>query len=293
MYLGQRDVLNEYRGQTPLHRSARHASDAGLFAKIPLGEGASSSVVDEDGQTPLLVAFKHERKETIQLLLDVGVLKCLLEYTPGVLLWAAKMGYFNVVERLIEKGVDPDEETDMAGNTALIFATKAGREGLLRLIISKSKALDRRNNSGQTPLLAAAWGGSVESMHILLDKKNGLDPPGRHGLTALMHATRNPRGEVFALVLSQSSDIDCLDHNHKTALHHAIENGNIEAVELLLERTSALNWTDNNGHTPLFGRSDLPALRHCAAPAGQRSQCRRPRSNQSDGPGLCHETKRP
>lgn len=240
------------RGQTPMHRAVRHASCAALIAKILLDAGAAPSVIDKDHRTPLHLAFKYGREEAIQLLLNVGVLNCQLEYTPGLLLYAAKMGYASIVERLLEKGIDPDGETDEAGNTALMFATKAGREGLLRLLLSKSKALNRRNNSGQTPLLSAAWGGSVESMHILLDRKNSLDSPGRHGLTALMHATRNPHAEVFALVLNRSCDVDQVDHNHQTALHHAVQNGNIQAVDLLLKVTSAVDWTDKKGNTALL-----------------------------------------
>jgi ankyrin repeat protein len=240
------------RGQTPMHRAVKHASCAGLIAKILLDEGAAPSVVDKDHRTPLHLAFKYGREEAIQLLLNAGVLDCQLEYTPGLLLYAAKMGYASVVERLLEEGVDPDVETDEAGNTALMFATKAGREGLLGLLLSKSNAPDRRNNSGQTPLLSAAWGGSVESMQILLDRKNSLDSPGRHGLTALMHATRNPHAEVFGLVLDRSSDVDRLDHNHQTALHHAAQNGHVQAVDLLLNVTSAVNWADKKGNTPLL-----------------------------------------
>ncbi len=65
--------------------------------------------------------------------------------------------------RVCDEGVLEDpvgfghvDGTDEEGNTALMFASAGGHEQLVRFLLRKGAAVDRRNHYGWTPLMQAA-----------------------------------------------------------------------------------------------------------------------------------------
>jgi len=197
------------------------------------------------------------------------------------LIWAARYGWEQVVELLLEqKDTQPDMSDLRYGRTALSWAAGSGHAGVVRLFLCRrfvnpgsigrrwGKAPrvmsllfgrnyinpDRPDCSGQTPLSWAARTGHDEVVELLLEREDvSPDRPDNGGQTPLSWATRNGHDGAAGLLLERG-DVgpDRPDNYGRTPLSWAARNGCDGAVRLLLERQEvAPNMPDNDGQTPL------------------------------------------
>ncbi|KAJ3611736.1 hypothetical protein NHX12_021750 [Muraenolepis orangiensis] len=106
----------------------------------------------------------------------------------------------------------PVDCTDEEGNTALQFTAASGHEALVRFLLRRGAAVDRRNHYGWTALMQAARFGHVNVAHILLE--NGADINGRNrlGASVLSMASRGGHAHVVRLLLEGGAYIDHYDH---------------------------------------------------------------------------------
>ncbi|KAF3203746.1 hypothetical protein TWF679_010099 [Orbilia oligospora] len=159
-------------GDTPIIQAARHETPA--IIKLLVSKGANINATDNSGCTPLLMAAVHNNEAVIRFLVEKGAA---LEDSDGLgctpLCWAARNGFRPAVQFLMEVGANL-EARDNDGCTPLSLAILYGGIGAVKALIDGGANLEARDNEGHTPLfLAIEWGKELIKK-LLLEK--GVDP---------------------------------------------------------------------------------------------------------------------
>jgi len=116
---------------TPLMRAAQNGFVD--VVQVLLNSGADVNVVDKGGYTPLMVAAGDNRAGMIDLLVRHGARLNEQDQTAGwtALIWAAKEGHLNSVDRLLIAGADKTLK-DRQGRSALDWAQVKGHDEVVR-----------------------------------------------------------------------------------------------------------------------------------------------------------------
>lgn len=139
-----------------------------------------------------------------------------MDFERGI--WAAaRDGDEPRVRQLLDRRGEPGQ-TDLAGYTALHYASRNGHLGVCRLLLQRGARCDARTPGGATPLHRASFCGHVAVARLLL--AHGADPAAADG-------------------------------DGRTSLHKAAEQGHRELCELLLQHSPALaTIADAKGRRP-------------------------------------------
>ena len=81
---------------------------------------------------------------------------------------AAVKGHKDIVEMLLDAGIDPDRE-DGGDQTPLMFAAGNGRVGIVKLLLEAGANPNRADDTGTTPLHKASYFGQKEIAQMLID----------------------------------------------------------------------------------------------------------------------------
>ena len=123
--------------------------------------------------TPLHYAFSNEKK-MLELIvnedksINLKTFATSIKNTP--LHFATKYGKSDVVEYLIEKGVNINAKNN-AKETPLHFAAKHGKTDVAKVLIDKNCLLDIKNNNGLTAQELAKTEGHKEIVKLILEKQ--------------------------------------------------------------------------------------------------------------------------
>ena len=177
---------------------------------------------------------------------------------------AAQEGHGEVVELLLQAGVDPDSQHGSCPS-ALQCAVLKGEFAICKLLISISGVkINLADLNGRTPLSYAAEKGYEAIVKLFLKRKDVLaDLADKDGVPPLSYAAREGHRAIVDLLLSRQD----VRSNPKTAmasrpLSYAARGGRVDIVKLLLEKR-------NHGFDGPAGTKGLPdsqtALSHAAA----------------------------
>ncbi|GAA6023157.1 hypothetical protein JCM11491_003282 [Sporobolomyces phaffii] len=182
---------------------------------------------------------------------------------------AANAGRLDVVEWLLEQGVEKDISRDAAGETVLHCAAAKGFVEILALYLDQFQfVVDWANSKGMTPLHTAAMRGELESAQILIE----------HG-----------------------ADINAPDLQGSTPLHYALSYGKLSVVKMLVEHDCETDLKNNQGFSAsdfAYSFSAADALKvyirihQDALKAARASRSRRPRNPRVDS-GASSSSRKP
>ncbi|KAK9325496.1 GDPD-domain-containing protein [Lipomyces orientalis] len=174
--------------RSPLHYAAQYGMRLKwqLFDALP-GLDAPEWV-DAEGLTPFHLAVIGKHPKT---------LKVLLTATRGIpprdssqlVSLAAKSNYADIIQLLIEAGLDVDYADDVLGETALYVAAKFGHSESAEMLLKHGANTEIAENTyGWTPLFVAAIYGYSAVVDLLLANGSDADKNDGSGWTAAEHA---------------------------------------------------------------------------------------------------------
>jgi len=217
------------------------SAESDLFAAIKAGESdrvkamvsADPALVDsrsETGDSAILTAVYHRRKDIVDLLVargamltlheacaagEVDRLERLLAFDPDVnafshdgwtpLHLAAFFGRTGIVERLLALGADARARSQNTnGNTALHAALAGNHHIVAGLLIGGGAEVNAEDAEGWRPIHLAAASGNVHSLQALLTEGADVHVTNRTGATPLDLARKGNHREAEALLMRHS-----------------------------------------------------------------------------------------
>ena len=147
---------------------------------------------------------------------------------------AARVGDLDEVRRLIGEGVKTDE-TNRAGQTALMLAARGNRQDLIIYLLDRGASLEAQNRNGATALHEAAEAGRSSNVTLLLSRGAPVDSPSRALNTPLWMAAAAGRREVVDLLIGKGAQVDRPNVVGVTPLMIAASNGHADVVQTLLD----------------------------------------------------------
>ena len=193
--------------------------------------------------TALNYASVNGYRKMVELLIEKGA-DVNQEDVEGytALMLASREGYKKIVELLLENGADVNVKGyDMHDNvTALHYASKRGDEEIVKLLIEKGANVNSKDLDDYTALHIVSLNGHDEIVKLLIEKGADVNAKTDQDETALMYASEDGYKEIVKLLLENGADVN-IETQLGTALHKAAKYGHKEIVELLIEKGADVN----------------------------------------------------
>jgi len=217
-------------------------------------EGCNINQRDCMGYTPLMWAAWRGNEGVAGMLLMRGDVSPDRSACGG---WAVPQRALCWSERLVGYRLVPEYANfHDGGQTALILASSSGREGVVRLLLTRGDVIpDKPDNNGRTALWWASYFENEEVLKLLLARDDvNPDKSDSYGRTPLWWASYFESEGVLGLLLARDDvNPDKSDNYGRTALWWAAFLGNERVVRLLLARDDVNpNKSANDGTTALF-----------------------------------------
>ncbi|XP_071689648.1 potassium channel AKT1-like [Rutidosis leptorrhynchoides] len=166
---------------------------------------------------------------------------------PLSLCFATLRGDDLLLQKLLKKGLDPNE-SDNNGRTPLHIAASKGSENCVLLLLDYGADPNCSDSEGNVPLWEAMIGNHERVVRILADNGANLSS-GDAGLFSCIAAEKNDLN-LIKKIIRHGGDITRSRNDGSTALHLAVCEGNVEMVKFLLEHGANIDQQDNQGWTP-------------------------------------------
>ena len=252
--------------------------------QLLLNSGADTEVSNDKGSTALYWAIRYEFPKTVAILLQKGhanpntkrklglvapiiitsaygnaeILSLLLNHRDidmnvrirggeMAVHHAAREGCSDVLDMLIKRGANPDEQ-DEIGDTPLLLAAKNGHVDIVQELIRKGVNVNHRNHEGHD-----AWYYAIEDeddnslLQSLISATRGQEKEWRQPLCIAAANGRIPKVEF---ILKMYIDPMSADLEGNTFLHHAAMANQYQVIETF-NSTISINVQNNRGNTPL------------------------------------------
>jgi len=172
--------------------------------------------------------LKQTNRELVKSLLISGPEKTIIE--------ASKTGHEEIVNVLIEKGVDVNTK-DEYGFTPLSYAALKGHEEVVDQLIENGADVNIKNDWGGTALAQAVFFGHIEIAKVLIDNGADLDVK-IHGKPLVKFATKNGYEELVDYLIENGIDAE----NHNEAARSGAQPKNDEEVHDIRVDSRTKNW---------------------------------------------------
>jgi len=123
--------------------------------------------------------------------------------------------------RQASAGANAEARTEK-GATALMFAARDGRPGIIRTLLAAGAAVNAVDNNGETALMWAVDEGCISTVRLLLQAGAAVNARSDGGLTALHWAAWGGHAEVAAALIGHGGDMTATDRWGQTPLDLAV-----------------------------------------------------------------------
>ena len=243
-------------GTSAIHWAVE-AGNVALVAEL-IAAGANPETRTRYGVTPLTLAVENGNAETVLLLLEAAANPDTLDNAgQSVLMLASQSGVLAMVTALIEAGADVDTRDEHFGQTALMFAVRAGHRDIAEYLLLQGADPNVRTDIGETPRWVApnsqrGFGFGVGIIRGGTPADRGRREPIPGGMTPLLYAARHGHTDIASLLLDHGADVHISEANEISPLLMAVENNQVETAKFLIEQGADLNQQDWYGRTPLW-----------------------------------------
>ncbi|KAD5317752.1 hypothetical protein E3N88_17698 [Mikania micrantha] len=165
---------------------------------------------------------------------------------PLSLCFATRRGDDLLLQKLLKKGLDPNE-SDNNGRTALHIAASQGRENCALLLLDYGADPNCTDSDGNVPLWEAILGNHETVIKVLADNGATLSS-GDVGQFSCIAAEQNNLS-LLEQITRHGGDVTHARNDGFTALHIAVCEGNIEMVKFLLDQGANIDQQDHQGWT--------------------------------------------
>jgi len=194
----------------------------------------------------------------VDLLLKAGANASQQEPSGETLLMrACETGVLPVVQLLLKHGAPVDVREARFGQTALMFAARAGHADIVAALLAAGAKPNVATLVGNTPAFippnsVPGFGFGVGILRGGVPADRGRREPRPGGLTPLHYAARHNHVEVAKLLVKAGAEVNALEANDITPLLMAVSNDNTAAAQYLLAHGGNVNARDWYGRTPLW-----------------------------------------
>jgi TonB family protein len=150
------------------------------------------------------------------------------------LMYAAQLGYTDVVGALAESGANVNAVSS-EGWTALLLTALQGQAETATELLALGADPNATFGGGFTALMVAAARGHAEVAEALLDGGLPIDATLSDGRTALMAAAEGGHVDVVRTLIEHGADVNIKANGGGTAASSAIRNQHIEVAKVLGE----------------------------------------------------------
>ena len=210
---GAEPTLSNNNGWTPLYMAVSGGRANVAKELLQRGGTAQVNVANDTGRTPLCCAASKDMRDTVKLLLDNGA--------------------------------------DIGAGTPLIDAARAGRDGIMKMLLAAGAGVNKYDEKGMTALCCAVEMGSKACVSMLLDAHANVTRTDKDGWTALHYAANGFGSTIVEMLLIKSPNIDAIDNKGRTALHVAAAARNSRVVEILVQNGANCTIADDEGLAPI------------------------------------------
>ena len=172
--------------------------------------------------------------------------------TPFRVVCTRGLPYFAKI--LIETGANYNFKEKSLGKTSLRAAAHFGRTEMVQLLLNKGLDPDVRDDWGWTPLHVAI---NPETAKALIDGGADIHAKAKDGNQAIHSLIGENMLDSVKYLLSLGVDVDTHGKNNITPLHQAVIFNHVDGAQLLLDNGANIKAVDSNGMTCLhFARSE-------------------------------------
>ena len=163
---------------------------------------------------------------------------------------ATKFGKVDVVNALIQSGVDPNS---IGKNklTPLHIAAHYDQAKICENLIKHGAALECQAANTFTPLHSAVKKNSSETVSVLLDSKAKIDAKTELGYTPLHMACLRGHNQVADKLLANGANINMKAKNGISPLHLAVQGGYHDIMKSLLKSGAIVTAETHAGYQPI------------------------------------------
>ncbi len=233
----------------------------------------------EDGYLSMIIDLVDKYPDIVNKTDNAGV---------TLLMWAARNGYTDIANILINARADVDKSDD-TGMTALLYASSSGNVGFVRVLIAAGADINIADNDGWTALMVARnygvvaplisaeadvnkvriykcgsfWystsalicavkRGDYDTVEALIKAGADINKPDKCKVTPLIHAIQRGWLDVVEYLITAGADVNKADKFGATALMYSIEAESADIARLLIVFGANVNMTDSCGRTALW-----------------------------------------
>ncbi|KAH7970063.1 hypothetical protein HPB52_023952 [Rhipicephalus sanguineus] len=254
--------------KTPLHLAA--AEGRLDVCKILLELKADTNALDDQGQTPMMLAIENDHSEVVKLFLRVKPDLAMMSNAKGFTCAhiAAMKGSTAVIKELMKfnKSIVTSSRNRTTDSTPLHLASAGGHANVVKMLLQAGADAKEENADGDTALHLAAKNGHVAVARVLSAIVPWSTTSKKTGLTALHVAAKNGQMDFVREMLTEvqaalaSEPLPDGGDYGMTALHMAAAAGHEGVVRMLL------NSSGIQADAPTFQEGMYPL--HFAAQGG-------------------------
>ena len=259
--------ISDGHGYTPLHYAVENNQTENV--QLLISKNADINARNNSGQNPLDIAVERNHKDILELLVangaepssiftavcigDLASVKVFLEEGVNVnakdprsrtaLHIAARKGYREVVELLLEHGADVNAGAGYNNETVAEFAIWGNHSEIVELLVS--------NGADISPLHLAVSIGDKAKERSLIEGGADVNKRTPNGTAPIHIAAHAGFKCIVKLLIDHHANINAISNWDWMPLHSAVDNGYKEIAQLLIAAGADINARDGGGNTPL------------------------------------------